>query len=83
MSRIISAADRSLDKISLQTPYFTLRKEIGYGYLDLLRFYLNHVPFMRSENPKRKGKSPAELLTGKPHPHWLEMLGFKRFKRAA
>jgi len=62
-------------------PYFTLRKEIGYGYLNLLRFYLNHVPFVRSENPKRKGKSPAELLTGKPHPHWLEMLGFKLFKR--
>jgi hypothetical protein len=27
------------------------------------------------------GKSPAELLTGEPHPHWLEMLGYVRFSR--
>lgn len=29
-------------------PYFTLRREIGVGYLDLLQFYLNHTPFQRS-----------------------------------
>jgi hypothetical protein len=63
-------------------PYFFLRKEIGHGYLDLLQFYLNHTPFMRSENEKRVGKSPAELLTHKPHDHWLVLLGFKQFKRA-
>ncbi|MGL4553876.1 MAG: hypothetical protein ACRC33_22180 [Gemmataceae bacterium] len=55
--------------------YFFLRKEIGGGYLDLLRFFLNHRRFVRSEHPERVGKSPAELLTGKEHPHWLEMLG--------
>ena len=27
------------------------------------------------------GKTPAELLTGQPHPHWLEMLGYKLFTR--
>jgi len=64
-------------------PYFYLRREIGFGYLDLLRFYLNHTPFQRSAREKRKGKSPAEILTGQPHPHWLEMLGYQRFKSAA
>jgi len=44
------------------------------------RFYLNHTPFLRSET-HRAEKTPAELLTGKPHPHWLEMLGYQRFKR--
>jgi len=37
--------------------------------------------FMRSERPERAGKSPAELLSGTPHPHWLEMLGHVRFCR--
>ncbi len=62
--------------------YFFLRRQIGPAYLDLLRFFLNHQPFARSEKPQRRGKSPAELLTGQSHPHWLEMLGFTRFCRA-
>jgi len=32
---------------------------------------------------ERKGKTPTEILTGKPHEHWLQMLGFQRFKKAA
>jgi len=63
--------------------YFFLRKQIGPEYLDLLRFFLNHRRFIRSEHPERVGKSPAQLLTGKEHAHWLEMLGFKRFKKSA
>ena len=63
--------------------YFFLRKEIDNDYLQLLQFYLNHTPFLRSEDPNRRKKSPAEILTNKPHDHWLELLGFKRFKRAA
>jgi hypothetical protein len=61
--------------------YFFLRRQIGAPYLDLLRFFLNHHPFKRSQQPQRVGKTPAELLTGQPHPHWLEMLGFTRFQR--
>jgi len=30
---------------------------------------------------EHRGKSPAELLTGKRHSHWLEVLGFERFNR--
>ncbi len=58
--------------------YFFLRREIGSGYLELLQFFLNHRRFLRSERPERVGKSPAELLTGQTHPHWLEMLGYPR-----
>ena len=63
--------------------YFYLRRMVGAEYLTLLRFYLNHKPFIRSCISKRVGKSPAELLTGIPHPHWLELLGHNRFKKAA
>ena len=52
--------------------------EVGHGYLDLLRFFLNHHRYPRSDRPERVGKSPAELLNGHPHPHWLELLGYRR-----
>lgn len=61
--------------------YFFLRRQLGNDYLNLLQFFLNHRKFNRSERPERVGKSPAELLNGEPHPHWLEMLGFKLFKQ--
>jgi len=61
--------------------YFFLRRHLGPDYLALLQFFLNHRRFMRSERPERAGKSPAELLSGTPHPHWLEMLGHVRFCR--
>jgi hypothetical protein len=61
--------------------YFFLRRHLGPDYLVLLQFFLNHRRFVRSERPERFGKSPAELLSGTPHPHWLEMLGYVRFSR--
>ena len=62
--------------------YFFLRRHLGGAYLDLLRFFLNHRRFTRSEHPERVGKSPAELLTGSSHPHWVELLGYQRFQHA-
>jgi hypothetical protein len=62
--------------------YFALRRHLGPDYLELLRFYLNHHVLQRSERPERTGKTPAELLTGAAHPHWLELLGFQRFSRS-
>ena len=61
--------------------YFFLRRHIGGGYLDLLRFYFNHRVYERSLRKERSGCSPAELMTGEKHPHWLEMLGFTLFKK--
>jgi hypothetical protein len=61
--------------------YFFLRRGLGQGYLDMLRFYLNHRTFMRSRKPERVEKSPKQLMTGQSHPHWLELLGFELFRR--
>jgi len=61
--------------------YFFLRRDLGNGYLHLLRFFLNHHVFQRSRRAARVKKSPTELLTGRSHPHWLDLLGFQRFHR--
>ena len=61
--------------------YFFLRRELGPDYLALLQFFLNHRRFPRSAHAERVGRSPAELLTGQAHRHWLEMLGYQRFQR--
>jgi hypothetical protein len=61
--------------------YFFLRRQLGPEYLALLQFFLNHRRFERSERAERVGKSPAELLTGETHPHWLAMLGYTRFSQ--
>lgn len=63
--------------------YFFLRRQLGPDYLELLRFYFNHRRYPRSRKEYRVGKSPAEILSGKTHPHWLEQLGFTRFHCAA
>jgi hypothetical protein len=55
--------------------YFFLRRHLGPDYLHLLQFFLNHRRFLRSEHPERVDQSPAELLTGRAHTHWLELLG--------
>jgi hypothetical protein len=62
--------------------YFFLRKQLGPRYLKLLQFYLNHHRFERSERSEREGKSPREVLSGQQHEHWLELLGYKRFRQA-
>jgi hypothetical protein len=55
--------------------YFTLRRHLGSLCLDLLRFFLNHRRYMRSQLAERIGKSPRELMTGESHPYWLTLLG--------
>ena len=47
--------------------YFFPRRQLGKDYLTLLQFFLNNRRYLRSEDPTRVGKSPAELLTGEPH----------------
>lgn len=63
---------------SLIRPYFFLRKSIGNSnFLALLQFYLNTKPIERCEKfPDRVGKSRLELLTGKKHPPWYQLLGY-------
>jgi hypothetical protein len=61
--------------------YFFLRRHLGRKHLTLLQFFLNHRRFMRSEHVERAGKSPAELLSGQRHGHWLAVLGYTPFSR--
>jgi hypothetical protein len=61
---------------------FFLRRSLGNFYLSLLQFFMNHRRFIRSRMSERVDKSPTELLTSQPHPHWLELLGFEPFQRA-
>ena len=61
-------------------PYLDERKTITRKKLGLYQFILNHRPFQRSHHPRLVGKTPAESLTGKAHPNWLELLGYRRFQ---
>lgn len=64
-------------------PYLDERKMMTGKKLGLYQFILNHRPFQRSHPPRLVGKTPAEALIGKSHPHWLELLGYHRFQRTA
>ena len=78
VSRIMARTPRSSSLVenlnSRLRNYFTLRRHLGRPYLDLLRFFLNHRRYMRSQLAERVGKSPRELMTGERHPHWLTLL---------
>ena len=79
--RVVRASSLVENLNSRLRTYFFLRRQLGKDYLTLLQFFLNHRRYLRSEVPSRVGKSPAELLTGKPHAHWLELLGYTRFSQ--
>jgi hypothetical protein len=79
--RVVRASSLVENLNSRLRSYFFLRRHLGDDYLTLLQFFLNHRRYLRSEAAGRVGKSPAELLTGEPHAHWLELLGHTRFSR--
>ncbi|MGZ3472396.1 MAG: hypothetical protein ACXVA6_20705 [Isosphaeraceae bacterium] len=79
--RVVRASSLVENLNSRLRTYFFLRRQLGDDYLTLLQFFLNHRRYLRSEDPGRVGKSPAELLTSEPHAHWLELLGYTRFSQ--
>jgi hypothetical protein len=81
--RVVRASSLVENLNSRLRSYFFLRRQLGPDYLELLRFYLNHRRFLRSEHAQRVGKSPAELLNGQEHSHWLQMLGYQLFRQPA
>lgn len=81
--QVVRASSMAENLNSRLRGYFFLRREVGAGYLELLRFSFNHHRFDRSRREERVGKSPAEILMGKKLPHWLEQLGFTLFRRPA
>ena len=81
VGRLIERASSAIENFNSRLRnYFFLRKQLGPDYLDLLRFFLNQRRFLASEDPRRIGHSPAELMLGKNQPHWLEQLGFQLFE---
>jgi hypothetical protein len=80
--RVVRASSLVENLNSRLRAYFFLRRHLGNDYLALLQFFLNHRLYMRSEDPGRVNKSPAELMTGRPHAHWLELLAYTRFSRS-
>jgi hypothetical protein len=79
--RVVRASSLVENLNSRLRSYFFLRRQLGEDYLTLLQFFLNHRRYLRSDVFSRVGKSPAELLTGEPHAHWLELLGYTRFSQ--
>jgi hypothetical protein len=79
--RVVRASSLVENWNSRLRTYFLLRRHLGAEYLGLLQFFLNHRRYERSECPERAGRSPAELLTGQKHGHWLELLGYMRFSQ--
>lgn len=57
--------------------YYFLRHHLGGAYLSLLQFFPNPRAFMRSRRTGRMGQTRCEMRTGRTHPHWLELLGFR------
>jgi hypothetical protein len=56
-------------------PYFFLRRQVGReDFLELLRFFFNHHVLGRSRCEGWRGQSPAAVLAGCAHDHWLQML---------
>jgi hypothetical protein len=81
LSKVVRASSVIENLNSRLRSYFFLRRHLGGDCLALLQFFLNHRRFVRSEHTERVGKSPAELLNGKSHRHWLELLGYTPFSR--
>ena len=56
--------------------YTDAKRNLKGGFFVLMKVFFNTEPYTRSRVKERKGKSPLELLTGKPQPRFLEALGY-------
>lgn len=74
--RVVRASSLVENVNSRLRNYFFLRRHLGSDYLALLQFY--QPPALPPERAAREGgQSPADLLTGQEHSHWLELLGYQ------
>lgn len=56
--------------------YMNIKRIVPTRFFVLLKVYFNTKRYKRSRCVERIGKSPLELLTGKPQPEFLEALGY-------
>lgn len=82
VGQIVTSTNRSSSMVENLNgrirPHCEIRKQIGRGFTELLRFFINHTPLTCSRKKTRKNKTPTTLLMQKEHLPWLEMLGFQK-----
>lgn len=85
--KTISEVHRSSSMIeninSRSRVYFDPRKGFKKERFELIKFALNHLPRHRAANQRLKGKSAAEVFTGKDNINFMSLLELHQFKRAA
>ena len=57
--------------------YIDAKRSVPPMYFALIQLYMNTKKYRRSEVKERIGKSPLELLTGKSHPSFYQLLGIE------
>ena len=57
--------------------YIDCKRSVPPLFFSLIQLYLNTKKYRRSEVPERRGKSPLELLTGKSHDSFYQILGIE------
>ena len=55
--------------------YIDAKRRLPPMFTSLLQLYFNTKPYRRSGKEERIGKTPMEMLTGKPHASFFELLG--------
>ena len=54
--------------------YMNIKKHVSSNFYSLVQLHLNAKKYRRSRVESRKGRSPLELLTGKPWPEFIDLL---------
>ena len=76
MIKTVKRASSLVENLNSRIRQFMNKKrKVPKGFFILLKVYFNTKKFRRSEIEERIGKSPLELLTGKRHQSFFEILG--------
>ncbi len=76
MIKTVKRASSLVENLNSRIRQFMNKKrKVPKGFFILLKVYFNTKKFRRSEIDERIGKSPLELLTGKNHQSFFEILG--------
>jgi len=63
--------------------YINIKRIVPTRFFVLLKVFFNTKRYRRSRVKERVGKSPLELMTGKPQPEFLEALGYNEDSKVA
>ena len=54
--------------------YMNIKRHVSSNFYSLIQLHMNAKKYRRSRVEARKGRSPLELLTGKPWPEFIDLL---------